>query len=164
MKKLKIYLDTSVINFLFAEDVPHLRDLTIDFFENFISLDYYDSYISNLVIAEIEATTDTTKRSQLLSALSSYPMIKHVPLESSAEITNLAQLYTQSNILPPKSYADALHIAICVVNEMDMLLTWNYRHLANVNRRQKIHLLNLTHNYLHPLQIITPLEVIDDET
>jgi len=79
-------------------------------------------------------------------------------------MTHLARLYIQNNILPPKSYADALHIALCIVNQMDMLLTWNYRHLANVNRRQKINLLNLAHNYLHPLQIITPLEVINDET
>ena len=34
MKKLKIYLDTSVINFLFADDVPEFRKITEDFFEN----------------------------------------------------------------------------------------------------------------------------------
>ncbi len=34
MKKLKVYLDTSVINFLFADDTPELKTATIDFFEN----------------------------------------------------------------------------------------------------------------------------------
>ena len=36
MKKLKIYLDTSVINFLFADDVPEFRKITEDFFENYV--------------------------------------------------------------------------------------------------------------------------------
>lgn len=43
-KKLKIYLDTSVINFIYAEDAPDFREVTINFFENF--LDNYDVYIS----------------------------------------------------------------------------------------------------------------------
>ena len=34
MKKLKIYLDTSVINFLFADDSPEKQDITIEFFES----------------------------------------------------------------------------------------------------------------------------------
>lgn len=36
MKKLKIYLDTSVINFLFADDVPEFQKITEDFFENYV--------------------------------------------------------------------------------------------------------------------------------
>ena len=39
-KKLKIYLDTSIINFLFADDAPEKKEVTIDFFENY--LDVYD--------------------------------------------------------------------------------------------------------------------------
>ncbi len=35
MRKLKIYLDTSVINFLFADDVPEFKKITEDFFMNY---------------------------------------------------------------------------------------------------------------------------------
>ncbi|MFH1004843.1 MAG: hypothetical protein V1781_05045 [Bacteroidota bacterium] len=50
--KLKIYLDTSVPNFLFADDAPEKKDITIDFFENFIGKGKYHAFISEFVIAE----------------------------------------------------------------------------------------------------------------
>ena len=34
MKRLSIYLDTSVVSFLYAEDEPELRDITVEFFES----------------------------------------------------------------------------------------------------------------------------------
>ena len=62
MKKLKIYLDTSVINFLFADDVPEFKKITEDFFENYVKKGKYIVYVSNVVIAEIEKTRDKQGR------------------------------------------------------------------------------------------------------
>ena len=56
---------------------------------------------------------------------------------------------------------DALHVAFCTVNKIDYLVSWNYKHLANVNREKKITAINIQYNYLHPLRICTPLELID---
>ena len=53
MKNLSVYLDTSVINFLFADDSPERKAITIDFFDNFIQTGIYETYISDVVIAEI---------------------------------------------------------------------------------------------------------------
>ena len=47
MKKLKLYLDTSVLNFIFAEDAPDFKNVTIDFFENYVAKGKYDVYISD---------------------------------------------------------------------------------------------------------------------
>jgi len=55
----------------------------------------------------------------------------------SPEIVKLADLYLQQGAIPLKSQADAFHLAIAVVNQMDILLTWNYKHLANVNRKHQ---------------------------
>jgi len=163
MKRLKIYFDTSVINFLFADDAPQLRDATIDFFENFVNTGKYEVYISDIVITEIEATKDAEKRTELLKVTENYP-IGFVDEQQSTEIVRLADLYLKNGILPAKSKADAFHIAICVVNQIDILLTWNYKHLANINRKHKITQVNIENNYLHPLEILTPFEVIDDES
>ena len=162
MKRLKIYFDTSVINFLFADDAPQLRGATIEFFENFVNTARYDVYISDIVITEIEATIDAKKRIQLLNIIESYP-ISFVNEQQSPEIVRLADLYLKNGIFPIKSKMDAFHIAICVVNQIDILLTWNYKHLANINRKHKITQVNIENHYLHPLEIITPFEVIDDE-
>lgn len=54
-----------------------------------------------------------------------------------------------------------MHIAACVVKEIDYLISWNYKHMANVNQEHKIKLLNLELGYQFDLRIITPLELID---
>lgn len=62
MKKNKVYLDTSVVNFLFADDAPDLKIATIDFFDNFIKTVIYDTYISEYVLLEINKTSDKEKK------------------------------------------------------------------------------------------------------
>ena len=56
---------------------------------------------------------------------------------------------------------DAYHIAICTISNINFLVSWNYKHLANINKEKKIKILNLENNYNHELRIITPLELID---
>ena len=50
MKKLTIYLDTSIINFLFADDAPEKRDITKEFFDEYVKTGYYDVFVSPIVI------------------------------------------------------------------------------------------------------------------
>ncbi len=63
MKKLRIYLDTSIINFLFADDVPDFKYITIDFFEHYAQS--YELYISDIVMLEIEKAKDAEHRRRL---------------------------------------------------------------------------------------------------
>ncbi|MEI6126614.1 MAG: hypothetical protein WCQ99_08705 [Pseudomonadota bacterium] len=58
MKKLKIYLDTSVINFLFADDAPDFKMVTEDFFKNYVLRKKFDVYASDVLIREVEKTKD----------------------------------------------------------------------------------------------------------
>ena len=53
MKKLKIYLDTSVINFLFAEDAPEFQQITLEFFDKYIN-DYDYIFVHSREVEEIE--------------------------------------------------------------------------------------------------------------
>ncbi len=74
INKSTIYLDTSVINFLFADDAPEKKEITIDLFKNFIKLGIYDAYISGFVIQEINQTNDEAKRKKLLKVIEDYPI------------------------------------------------------------------------------------------
>ena len=58
---------------------------------------------------------------------------------------------------------DAEHIAYAVVYALDILVSWNYKHLANVNKERKINIVNQKQGYFLPLRMVTPLEVIKDE-
>ena len=66
----KIYLDTSVINFLFADDSLERKQITIDFFDNFIATGVYRTYISGFVIDEISQTTNQKKKIKLFNECS----------------------------------------------------------------------------------------------
>lgn len=133
MTKSTIYLDTSAINFLFADDAPEKKEITVDFFDNFIKLGIYDTYITEYVIAEINQTPNESERERLLKVIEDYP-IEILPIEKLEEIGRLAQQYLDNGIMPPRKLFDALHVAFCVVSKIDYLVSWNFKHLANINR------------------------------
>ncbi len=159
MRKLKIYLDTSVINFLFADDAPDYREATIEFFENHIQK--YDVYISEVVLFEIEKIKEPLFKNELMDAISKYP-IQLIETGKKKEIGRLAEMYIKEKIIPRRKREDALHIAICTFYEFDVLLSWNFKHLANINKQIRINSVNEREGYLKTLNLLNPLEVIDE--
>ena len=163
MKKLQIYLDTSIINHLDADDSPDMQQITIEFFNNYVKAGKYDVFISPVVINEIEKTTDKNRREELLSTVKRYPL-KIIDTELIVnEIEELASVYIERGIIPVNKIEDALHIAITTVEELDVLLSWNFRHLANVNKEMRIHAANILQGYTKEFRMITPMEVIIDD-
>jgi hypothetical protein len=161
-KRLKLYLDTSVPNFLFADDSPEKMEITKDLFDNFLKPSIYLSYVSLVVIAEIEETKDIIKKAKLFNILKEYPIeLLDYSESEEKEIQDLAYKYIEKNIVPEKKLADAFHIAISVVKRIDCLVSWNYKHLANINKENRIKLVNWELGYRHDLRIITPLELVD---
>jgi hypothetical protein len=77
-------------------------------------------------------------------------------------VFELAQKYLTAGVLPANSIADSLHAAVATVYEMDALISWNLKHLANLKRMARINGINLTEGYAKKLELITPAEVSDD--
>ncbi len=158
--RLSVYLDTSSLNFLFADDSPEKKEITVDFFKNFIKTGVYQSYISDFVIQEINQTANKEKRENLLSAIDEH-FVEKLEISNPDEIRNLANQYLEYGVVPKNKLLDALHIACAVTNRIDFLASWNYKHLANVNRERKVGIVNARNNYLHPIRILTPIDLID---
>ena len=156
MKKLKIQLDTSVINFLFADDSPEYKSVTEDFFHNF--LHEYDVYISEIVHLEINKTDNQQKKKSLLDVIKQYKLKVYDSVNE--EIENLANIYVTSGVIPQNKYEDALHIAFCTYYEFDILLSWNFRHLANIRKQLAINSINRNNGYCKDLNLFNPMEVI----
>lgn len=155
MKRLKLYLDTTVWNFAFADDAPDHKSETLEFFAK-VRLGLFDIYTSDVVLKEL-LDAPKARREQVMALSDEVgPRL----LESSPEIERLASVYLAKGVLPQRSVADSLHIAHATVHEMDYLLSWNFRHLANPNRRQKVAALNVEEGYRFPMTIVTPLEVL----
>jgi len=163
MRKLKLYLDTSVINFLFADDVPEFKKITEEFFEIVKIGKGFEVYISDVVINEITKTNDIIKRNNLLSIIQDYHLIR-LPNDKDVEISKLAEIYINNGIIPRGKIEDALHIAYAVVFEMDVLLSWNFKHLANIKKEKDVLLTNMKNGYNYPIRIVTPMEVDYEES
>jgi len=158
MKKLNVYLDTSVINFLFAEDSPEKKKITEEFFDDYVAKGKFNAYISSVVIEEIERTKETEKRERLSNVILKYDL---PVIGLTEEGVKLGQKYIKEKIIPEKKVDDARHLAIATINEIDVLVSWNYKHLANVNKEKQVIAVNIREGYNYPLRLTTPLEVMD---
>ncbi len=158
MKKLKLYIETSGWNFVFAEDAPEKMAITNEFFRA-LKQGAYEIYVSDIVLLEIGKAPAHIKN-KLEDLIGQY---KPIMLESSSEAESLAGLYLERGVVPPKKLEDALHVAIATVAEMDALVTWNYKHLANLKRSEFFHSINLEQGYWKKLEIVTPMEATGDE-
>lgn len=158
MKKLKLYLDTSVWNFAFADDAPEYMEATLEFFR-LVRWGRFEIYTSETVLIEVEDAPEKRRR-QIAALLGE---VKPERLELHAEIERLAKLYLKKEALPKRSIYDAYHVAFATYHNLDFLLSWNFKHLANMTRRNKLNAVNLAEGYRQPLEIHTPLEVLGDE-
>ncbi|MEP7169641.1 MAG: hypothetical protein ABI855_09760 [Bacteroidota bacterium] len=77
------------------------------------------------------------------------------------EVEKLSSKYLDAGVIPAKKIFDSLHIAVSTVYQMHFLVSWNYKHLANINREQRVRQVNIANHYFHDLRIVTPLELID---
>jgi predicted nucleic acid-binding protein len=154
MKKPHLYLETSVWNFYFADDAPEKRDVTRQFFEQ-VRQGHYDIHLSNIVFREI-ARAPEEKQSKLLELIATY---QPKELEVTEEVLSLATCYLQEVALPERAVDDSQHAAVATVYEMDALISWNLKHLANFKRMEKINGVNLKQGYSKKLELITPMEV-----
>ena len=155
-KKLKIYLDTSVINFLFADDAPEKKEVTVDFFENYLS--EYDVFISNTVIDEINRTLNEEKKNLLLESISKYNIFIYNII--TPEIIELAKKYIERKVVPEGKFEDTLHIAFATYYEFDILLSWNFKHLANIKKQEIVNIINQELSFRKILTMTNPMEVI----
>lgn len=76
--------------------------------------------------------------------------------------SNWRKVYVVQKIIPAGKFEDALHVAYATVHQMDILLSWNFKHLANVRREALIAAVNQQTGYRYPLRLLSPLEVEDE--
>ncbi|OGF50219.1 MAG: hypothetical protein A2231_01885 [Candidatus Firestonebacteria bacterium RIFOXYA2_FULL_40_8] len=153
MKRLSLYLDTSIWNFYFAKDAPVEMEHTIEFF-NEAKKRKYDLFISALVLSEILDAPEPRK-SDLLNLLNG---VEVVNLEITAEVRGLANKYLSNKIISENYEDDAIHIALAVVNRIDLIVSWNFKHMVNVRVNREVNGVNLMEGY-KAIEIRTPLEV-----
>jgi len=78
------------------------------------------------------------------------------------EIIELAFKYIEEKVVGETSFDDCLHIAAATINKVDLLVSWNFKHIVNVYRIRGYNSINLRLNYTS-LEIRSPKEIIQYE-
>lgn len=126
MKKMKIYLDTSVISYLDQQDAPERMAETRQLWEQ-IKAGKYDVVISNVVIGEINRCKEP-KRDILMAYLKE---IEYEAAEIDDRIVEIAGRFVDLGFLREKSFDDCRHIAAAIMSGCDVIVSWNFKHIVN---------------------------------
>ena len=151
--KLRIYTDTSVLGGCvddeFAEHSIRLMDAFVRGERVLV--------LSTLTVQELAAAPAGVRE-----RLAAVPEAHIETLQLDAEAKELAEAYVAAGVLTVKMRADAQHIAIATVGRVDILVSWNFKHIVNLQRIHGYNSVNLRRGY-PMIEIRTPREVLSDE-
>lgn len=146
----RVYIDTSMIGGCFDEE---FKEYSLQLFDEFIS-GRKKLVISDVLLFELEEAPQQVK-----SALARVPSdnIEYVSLNE--ESITLANAYLKEGVVAEGSLSDARHMAIATVERVDILVSWNYKHIVNINRIRLLNSVNLKLGY-PVIEIRSPREVL----
>ncbi len=155
--KQTVYIETSVVSYLTARPTRDIitaghQKITLEWWGR--SRPVYECCISPFVIEEI-SRGDSVAIQKRMDAVSDM----HI-LEVNTEVMSLAALYHRHLEIPEKAKADSYHMAIATVHEIDYILTWNCRHIANGRIIRRVEELNRKKGIRTPV-ICTPEELME---
>jgi len=154
MKKLKIYLDTSVLGGCFEPVfAPWSNGLVADFHAGtFIPV------LSALLETELHRAPDSVR-----TVYRELLVLSGEPLPVSDEALDLLAAYEAHKVLGPRFRSDMLHIALATVAGVDVLVSWNFKHIVRYEKIRLFNAVNLEQGY-KSLAIYSPREVTTYET
>jgi len=158
MDKKTIYIETSIISYLTARPSSDLlaaawQKITVDWWDT--QRDRFALFISDIVLEEA-GRGDPLAVARRLDALADIPL-----LAITYEIVEFSKALVLAGALPKNAIGDSLHIALSAVHGIDYLLTWNYRHIDNAEKKPIIREVCLENKYVYP-EICTPQELMGE--
>lgn len=150
-KRLRVYADTSVFGGCFDDE---FAEESRSLFQE-IKVGKFILVISSVTARELNQAPEVVQ--QILDRLPSE--IVEV-IDDSDEILQLRDAYLTAGIVGPASKADAEHIAAASVAEVDLVVSWNFKHIVHYKKINGYQAINLLNGY-KLIQIYSPREVID---
>lgn len=147
----RLYLDTSVFGGYFE---PEFEFWTKLLFDKIIKGKMKMLYSQ---MTEIELSSAPQHIGNLIKEIPN-EYIEFVPITN--EANELAEHYIQENVVGKTNRPDCLHIAIATINNADILVSWNFKHIVNVSRIRGYNRVNYKLGY-KVLEIRTPREILE---
>jgi hypothetical protein len=159
MAKPRVYVETTIVSYLTAKESrdPIVRGHQLETVKWWtLAPEEFDLVVSVFVRDEANQG-DPNYAAKRLAALDS---LDHLKVTTAAE--QFAEALVREGVIPSTSSEDALHIAIAVTHGIPYLVTWNCRHIANANMRQRYEDSCRAHGY-RPTILCTLSELMPEE-
>ena len=152
MRIQKIYIDTSVLGGYFDKEFDVATRRLFDE----VKKGEYKVVISNVTEGELLNAPERVRT--LLNDLE----IDYEVIALTGDVVSLALEYIRENVVDQSSYDDCLHIAIATISRLDLLVSWNFKHIVNLDKIRLFNSMNLKLGY-PMIEIRTPKELIKYE-
>lgn len=153
MKPLRVYLDTSVFGGCF--DKEFMAD----------SVKIFEAATEGrvvIVLGELVGLELKNAPPNVRALTDSVPSGNIVEVEFNKEARELQSAYLEAGILTSNSATDAGHVATATVHRVDAIVSWNFKHIVQLEKMKLYNQINLKNGYGF-LEIVSPKEVLNDE-
>ncbi|MDD5307998.1 MAG: hypothetical protein PHU25_11810 [Deltaproteobacteria bacterium] len=153
---LRVYLDTSVLGADLDTESTERVDATRRFF-TWLAQGKHVACVSAVTRREVDDAPERI-RARIREILAGLNL--EILGETDDSIA-LARAYVERGALGPNAFDDARHLAIAAVHGVDIVVSWNFRHMVNYFKRQRVHAINLELGW--PLVgIVAPTELLEE--
>ncbi len=149
--KQRIYIDTSVVGGYFDEE---FKEATIKLFER---LDNNEIIFVISDLLDLELIKAPQKVKELLLK---YSADKFQRVELTEEVIKLADTYIDEKVVERTSLEDCRHIAMATIHKVDVLASWNFKHIVNLDRIKGYNSVNLRLGY-SMIEIRSPKDLVN---
>lgn len=150
---MKLYLDTSVIGGLFDDE---FNEWTSKLFSE-IRTGSHIAVISDITLEELSKAPEFVRE-----VIDTIPETYMEYILLNDEAIKLSNQYIKEKIVGKNSLIDCRHIALSTVNKVDVLVSWNFKHIVNFNKIRLYNSVNMKYGF-SLLEIRTPREVIHEK-
>ena len=148
--KQRIYIDTSVVGGYFDDEFKEATMLLFNRFEN----GEITFVVSNLLDLEL-----LNAPNQVRELLLKFPTDNFERVNLTEEVIKLADAYIEEKVVGKTSLEDCRHIALATINKVDVLASWNFKHIVNLDRIKGYNSVNLRLGYTM-IEIRSPKDLI----
>jgi predicted nucleic acid-binding protein len=151
--KQRFYIDTSVFGGLFDKEFEEETTLLFEKIELGQVICVYSS------LTESELSNAPLKVRQYFENINDNQKEK---IQITQDILSLALTYVKEKVVGETSLDDCIHIAAATINKVDLLVSWNFKHIVNIYRIRGYNSINIRFGY-PPLNIHSPKEIVEHE-
>ena len=149
--KQRIYIDTSVVGGFFDEEFKEPTTMLFNRLENGEVI----FVVSDLLDLELIGAPQHVK-----DHLLKYSSDKFVRVELTEDAIKLADTYIREKVVGKTSLEDCRHIALATIHKVDVLASWNFKHIVNLDRIKGYNSVNLRLGY-SMIEIRSPKDLVN---